>query len=384
MSGENSITLGVEEELFLVDLESRKILDNPNQKIFEACKTTSGPHKIVREFLRSQIETNTKVCSSIAELRKALSETRKIVVEAAEQYGATAMAASTHPLASLRDRAITEGERYEDFAIVFQEALRRFVVGGMHIHAGFGDAETRIPVMTALRRYLPLLHALSTSSPFTEGHDTGFKSYRLSLIGNLPRTGVPGALYSKSDYDRLLTNYQRMKFAANGSDLWWDIRPSHSYPTIEMRICDVCPRIEDTVCIAALYACLIQRLARLEREGALPEEPLTELIAENRWVAQRYGVFAFFGDPSSESGRIDIDDFTAKLIEELMDEARNLGCESEIRHAQTIVRNGTSADRQVDLFRLRQLEGDSAEEALHHVVDLILAETREGLEESFD
>lgn len=384
MNEENAITLGVEEELFLVDPESRNLLDNPDQQIFETCENTSGSHKVVREFLRAQIETNTKVCNSIAELRKALCETRKIVISAAEQHGAMAMAASTHPFAMLRERAITEGDRYKRFAMTYQEGLRRFVIGGMHIHAGFGDAETRIPVMTALRRYLPLLHALSTSSPFIESRDTGFKSYRLTLVGGLPRTGMPSALYSRGDYDRLLSEYQRMRFAENGGDLWWDIRPSHSYPTVELRICDVCPRIEDMVSIAALYACLIQRLSRLQREGSLPTEPLTELIAENRWVAQRYGVFSFFGDPSVESGRVDIEDLTAEIIEELIDDARDLNCESEVRHAQTIVREGTSADRQLDLFRLRQLEGDTVEEALNHVVDLILAETREGLDESSD
>lgn len=380
MSEDNAITLGVEEEMFLLDPETRNLLDNPDQKIFETCEKTSGPHKVVREFLRAQIETNTKVCSSMADLRKALLETRKIVVKAAEHHGAIAMAGSTHPFAMLGDMPITEGDRYARYAMIFQEGLRRFVIGGMHIHAGFGDDETRIPVMTALRRYLPLLHALSTSSPFIEGRDTGFKSYRLTLVGGLPRTGLPDALYSRSEYDHLLGDYQRMNFVETGSDLWWDIRPSHKYPTIELRICDVCPRIEDTVSVAALYACLIRRLARLHREGALPAEPLTELIAENRWVAQRYGVFAFFGDPSAESGRVDIDDMMAELIEELIDDARALECESEVRHAQTIVRDGTSADRQLDLFRLRQLEGDTVEEALHHVVDLIIAETREGLD----
>ncbi len=381
MSEENAITLGVEEELFLVDPESGNLIDDPDQRIFEMCEITSGPHKVVREFLRAQIETNTKVCGSIAELRNALHETRKIVVEAAEQHGARALAASTHPFAMLGERAVTEGERYQRFAMTFQEGLRRFVIGGMHIHAGFGDEESRIPIMTALRRYLPLLHALSTSSPFIEGRDTGFKSYRLTLVGGLPRTGMPSTLKSRSDYDRLLSEYQRMGFVESGGDLWWDIRPSHSYPTVELRICDVCPRIEDTVSIAAIYACLIQRLTRLLREGELPEEPLTELIAENRWVAQRYGVFAYFGDQSAESGRVDIDDLIAGLIEELIDDARDLGCESEIRRAQTIVRDGTSADRQLDLFRLRRLEGDTVEEALQHVVNLILAETREGLDE---
>ena len=205
---------------------------------------------------------------------------------------------------------------------------------------------------------------------------------RPSLVGGLPRTGVPGPLRSRQEYDRLLAEYRRMKFIEDGSELWWDIRPSHTYPTVEMRICDVCPRIEDAVSIAALYCCLIRRLLRLDREGRLPSEPLTELIAEDRWIAQRYGMFAFFGDRLSGGGRVDIDDFVAGIVEELAEDARELGCEPEIRRTRTIVRDGTGADRQLDLYRLRRHEGDAVDEALRSVVDLMLAETREGLDDS--
>ena len=373
MTDEFAMTFGVEEELFLVDPSTRDLVVDPDEGIFEACRQSSGPHKVVRELLRAQIETNTRVCSSMAELRTALHETRQIVVEAASRYGSSAMAISTHPFASWHEQEVTAGERYQRFAVTFQEGVRRFVIGGMHIHAGFGDAETRIRVMTAIRRYLPLLHALSTSSPFIDGRETGFKSYRLSLVGGLPRTGMPGALQSRAEYDRLVAEYRDKKFIQDGSELWWDIRPSHAYPTIEMRICDVCPKVEDAVCIAALYACLIRRLAREDREGVLPPEPLTELIAEDRWIAQRYGVFAFFG--GAGPGRVDIQDWLSELVEELTPEASALDCEVELRRALDIVSTGTAADRQLDLFRLQQLDGDSAEEALRSVIDMAIAET---------
>ena len=379
---EFALTLGVEEELFLVDPGSRDLLTDPAVGIFEACERTCGPHKVVREFLRSQIEINTRVCGSIAEVRAALRETRQIVAEAASQYGAAVMAASTHPFASWRSQAITPKERYKRFAVTFQEGVRQFVVSGMHVHAGFGDSDTRIRVMTALRRYLPLLHALSTSSPFNAGHETGFKSYRLSLIGGLPRTGMPGPLRSREEYDRLLSEYQRMNFLNDGSELWWDIRPSHAYPTVELRICDVCTRIEDAVSIAALYACLIRWLWRQDREGRLPPEPLSELIAEDRWIAQRYGVFAFFGDRTSGAGRVDIADYLWEMVDELAADAQALDCEAEIRRTPNIVMNGTGADRQIDLYRLRRLEGDTEAEALRRVVDLVLAETREHLDDT--
>ena len=370
-----AITLGVEEEFFLVDPETRDLLSDPDPGLFEHCERASGPHRVVRELLRSQIETNTRVCGSIAELRQALRETRRIVIDAAERHGAAVMAASTHPFAKWQTQATTPRDRYERFTLTFQDNVRRFLIGGMHIHAGFADADTRIRVMTAIRRHLPLLHALSASSPFSDGRETGFKSWRLTLVGGLPRTGLPRALDSRAAYDRLVAEYRRRDFIGDGSELWWDIRPSHSYPTIEMRICDVCTRLEDAISIAALYASLIRWLVRLERDDALPPEPLTELIAEDRWIAQRYGVFAFFG--GREGARMDIDDYLAGLVDEIAGDARALDCEAELRRALAIVRDGAGADRQLDLYRLSRFEGDSHDEALRRVVDRVLEETRE-------
>ena len=374
-----NITLGVEEEFFLVDPESRDLLADPDPRIFEACEAGIGPHKVTREALRPQIETNTRVCESVAEAREALRETRGIVIEAAGAYGAAVLGSSTHPFAAWREQTITPRERYTRFQVTFQEAMRRMVVGGMHIHAGFGDPESRIRVMTAIRRYLPAIHALSTSSPFNSGRDTGYKSYRLNLIGNLPRTNLPPPLRTRTEYEEIVAEYQRMKFIENGSEIWWDVRPAHAYPTLELRICDICPWMEDAIAIAALYTSLLRWLIRQDEEGALPPEPLTEIIAENRWVAHRYGTLAFFGDSSNESGRVDVDDFMHELVEKLAPDARELGCEMELRHTLTIIRQGSGADRQADLYRLRRLEGDTDEEALRQVVDLVLAETKEGV-----
>ena len=220
---------------------------------------------------------------------------------------------------------------------------------------------------------------MSTSSPFNAEHETGFKSYRLTLFGSLPRTGMPGPLGSWAEYERLLAEYRRMNFIGDGSELWWDIRPSHAYPTVEMRICDVCTRIEEAMSIVAIYASLIRWLTRRALEGVLPPEPLTELISEDRWMAQRYGVFAFLSDSAPGGGRTDIYDQTGELVEKLAPDAHVLGCEAELRHALTILRQGTSADRQLDVYRLRRLEEHTREEALRQVVDLVVAETREGV-----
>ena len=375
---ESAITLGVEEEFFLVDPDSRDVIAKPDPAIFEACSRAAGEHKVVPEFLRSQIETNTRVCRSIADLRSALTETRQLVIETTDQYGVAAMATSMHPFAEWAAQSPTARERYRRFAITYQESVRRFFVSGMHIHAGFGDADSRIRVMTALRRHMPLLLALSSSSPFNAGRETGFKSYRLNLIGSLPRTNLPPPLYSQADYELLVKDYRFLEFIEDGSELWWDARPSASYPTIELRICDICPRLEDALCIAALYACLIRHLLRQDANKSLLTGPPTELIAENRWLASRYGVLAFFGD-TNLGGRVDIQDYATQLVADLGEDAQALDCETELGRVSEIIRDGTSADRQIDLFRLRRTEGDDHQSALRAVVDQAVAETREGI-----
>ncbi len=374
-----AITLGVEEEFFLIDPGTRDHLPDPDRRIFEDCEKNRGPHKVVAEFLRSQIETTTRVCQSVAEVREALAETRRFVINAVVDHGAAVLAASIHPFAAWHNQVVTAGRRYEQFAMTYQQAVRQLLVGGMHIHAGFGDPDSRVRVMTALRQHLPLLHALSASSPFSSGRETGFKSYRIILFSSMPRTGLPGPLCTWDEFDRLVADYQRMQFIQDSTELWWHIRPSRAYPTVELRICDICHTIDEAVCVVALYASLVRRLLRQDMEGRLPPEPPTELIAENCWLAQRYGVLAFLGNTGGE-GRMDIDELAHSLVAELDEDAQALGCEAELRHALDVIRYGTGADRQIDHFRLRRLEGDSEPEALREVVDLVVEDTRRGID----
>ena len=247
----------------------------------------------------------------------------------------------------------------------------------MHVHAGFGDPELRIRVMTSLRQYLPILLAVSTSSPFHAGQLTGLKSYRQVVIGALPRTGMPRALRSRAEFDAIVERYRSIRAIKDASEIRWDIRPSASYPTIELRICDICPRIEDAVAIAALYACLIRFIARKITAGEKPPDQSRELIEEGRWLAQRFGTLAFL--PRGEPPRlVDVDDCVNELVEEVREDAQALGCEGEIEHIGRIIREGSSADRQEDVYRQAMLDGASESEALRRVVDSVIADTEAG------
>lgn len=374
-----NITLGVEEEIFLVDPESRDLISDPDLRIFDECENKSEPHKVVRELLRTQIETNTRVCESVADVRQSLYETRGIISDTARKYDADIVAVSTHPFAAWQDQKPTPRKRYESAALGYQELARRFLVGGMHIHAGFGTPDLRIQAMNVLRHYLPLFLGLSTSSPFREGRETGYKSSRLNFMSAIPRTGVPKALANYEEFKSLERDYQKWGFISNSAEIWWDIRPSNAYPTIELRVCDVCTRIDDAMAIVALYACLIRKFMRIQSAGQfVRDDVLTEIISENRFQAQRYGIFAFLADPH-DSKRTDIDDVLARLIDELLEDAEALDCVGDLQHARTIVKKGTSADRQLDLYRLELLNGKSSQVALREVVDAAVRETVEGV-----
>ena len=371
----SEITFGIEEELMIVDPGSRDVVADPDEGIMARAVELAGEHKVVNEFLRSQIETNSRVCGSIAEVERSLRETRRCAIEAARAHGARVIASSTHPWARWQEQQVTRKERYQRFEIDFQDSVRQFFIGGMHIHAGFGDDDRRIAVMRALRGYLALFLALSCSSPFHGGRLTGLKSYRQMAIGALPRTGTPPDMLTRADYDAVVARYLAIEAIEDGSELRWDIRPSASYATIELRICDICPRIEDAVTIAALYACLIRNMsARLDAGERLEETP-AEAADEGRWIAQRYGTLAFLPHPDGRGGRVDAADLAGELVARLVEDARALGCEDALARIERIIAEGSSADRQEDVYRQAMLDGADGEEALRAVVDSVIAET---------
>lgn len=370
---EPTFTVGIEEEYLLIDPETRNLASDPPEDLFNDCTAELGEH-VSHEFLRAQIEVGTKVCADIGEARTELTALRRCIRENAEKYGLQMMAASTHPFARWDELKQTEKSRYDALAERMQAVVRRLMISGMHVHVGIHDDELRIDLMNQVSYFLPHLLALSTSSPFWQGRDTGLKSYRIAVWHELPRTGLPEQFDSFGEYRRHVDAMVHAGVIDDATYIWWDIRPSDKFPTLEMRICDLCPRIEDTLALAAIYRCLLRMLWRLRRSNQRWRNYANMLIDENRWRAQRYGI---------DEGLIDFGigkvvpyaDLVEEIIELIRPDAEHLGCVAEVEHARDIVKHGTSAHRQVATYEAAIKNGDSPEDALKQVVDQLVAET---------
>jgi carboxylate-amine ligase len=370
---EPSFTVGIEEEYLLVDQDTRDLAQEPPPALLakaeEALRGQVSP-----EFLRSQIEVGTRVCKSMQEAREQLVHLRATVGRIADEFGLAPIASSTHPFAEWQSQQHTDKARYNAIAHDLQQVGRRLVISGMHVHVGIEDDDLRIDLLGQAAYFLPHLLALSTSSPFWEGNQTGLKSYRLSIFDELPRTGVPHQFSSWSEYQRTVELLVSAGLIEDATKIWWDLRPSARFPTLEMRITDVCPLIEDGIAIAALFRCVLRLLFRLRRQNQRWRHYPPFLIRENRWRAQRYGI---------EQGLVDFGKGAVVpfpvLLEELFDligeDAAFFGCAAEVAHARTIVERGTSADRQLARFEAVKALGGTEQAALVAVVDGIIEET---------
>jgi glutamate---cysteine ligase / carboxylate-amine ligase len=370
---EPSFTLGIEEEYLLVDKDSRDLVKEPPPELFAQCEEALRG-RVSPEFLRSQIEVGTSVCKSVQEALEQLVHLRGTVGRIAGEFGLAPIAASTHPFAEWSSQQHTDKERYNILAKDLQHVARRLVICGMHVHVGIKDDELRIDLLGQAAYFLPHLLALSTSSPFWQGAQTGLKSYRLSVFDELPRTGLPHQFSSFSEYERTVELLVSAGLIEDATKLWWDLRPSARFPTLEMRITDVCPLIDDGIAIAALYQCILRMLYRLRRQNQRWRHYPPFLVRENRWRAQRYGI---------EQGLVDFGKGVVvpfpTLLEELFDlvaeDAAYFGCTAEVAHARTIVARGSSADRQLACYDAIKKLGGSEQAALVAVVDGIIEET---------
>lgn len=368
-----ALTLGIEEEYLLVDRLSRAVVSEPPAEVLEQCRERTND--LVRpEFLVSQIEVGTPVCSDVKHARAELAWLRATVAEVASAHGLAPIAASTHPFSEWTQQKHTDRQRYHTLARDMQAVARRLLICGMHVHVGIDDKELRIDLMNQASYFLPHLLMLSTSSPFWRGEDSGLKSYRVSVFDELPRTGLPSRFDSWSEYQRHVDVLVGAGLIEDASMIWWDIRPSARFPTLEMRITDVCPFLDDAVAIAALYQCVIRMLWRLRRSNQRWRIYNRMLIEENRWRAKRYGI----DEGLVDFGRGEVVGCEAlldELIELTAEDASALDCEDEILHCRTIIARGTSAHRQLATYTAALAAGSSAEQAAHGVVDMLIAET---------
>ena len=374
---EPSFTIGIEEEYLLVDAESRDLVREAPPTMLPECEALLEG-QVTPEFLQCQIEVGTRKCSTVGEARADLERLRGTVASVARSHGLRLVAASTHPFAVWGELRRTRRERYRTIEHDLQEVARRLVICGMHVHAGIDDDELRIDLMNQVSYVLPHLLALGTSSPFWQGHDTGLKSYRISVWDEMPRTGTPEHFESDAEFRRFLDVLVGAGIVEDGTKLWWDVRPSMRFPTLEMRISDICTRLEDTLCIAALYLCWLRMLYRLRVRNQRWRRYPRMFLAENRWRAQRYGIDQGLVD----FGRGVVVDY-AELVEEMIalcaEDAEALGCASEVAHARRIIERGTSAHWQLRTFRDAVAAGASQREALEAVVDMLVEETMHGI-----
>ncbi|TVP70701.1 MAG: carboxylate-amine ligase [Rhodobacteraceae bacterium] len=369
-------TLGIEEEYLLVDAETGALADVPDALMRE-CEDALG-EKVSPEFLACQIEVGTGVCANLAEARADLGALRRAIAHCAAEYGLAPLAVSCHPFADWHARKHTEKDRYNALARDLGGVVRRMLICGTHVHVGLPDDDLRIDIMRQITYFLPHLLALSTSSPYWGGQDTGLNSYRLSVFDNLPRTGLPPDFISYGEYRRSVDTIIEAGLIEDTTKIWWDIRPSARFPTLEARICDVMPIMEHTLTIAALVQAITRMLVELRRRNQRWRIYDRFLIAENRWRAQRYGPREGLLD-IGKGALVPMADLMGELIELLEADAMVLGCLNELRGAQDILAMGTSSERQRAVFAAARDDGATDEEALRAVVHSLIAEFRTGL-----
>ena len=372
-----SLTLGVEEEYLIVDLATRDLATTPPPGFMEACREALGP-QVTHELLQAQVEVGTSICRNVDQVRKELGGLRRTISNCAREHGLALIAASTHPSASWRTQKRVDMERYRILTQDFQTIANRLVICGMHVHAGIEDDDLRIDLMNQAAYFLPHLLAISTSSPFWEGQDTGMKSFRPTIFGDLPRTGMPETFESYSDWLELIESMRVTGVVDDPTKIWWDIRPSAKQPTVEMRMCDMCTRLEDCITITALYQSLMAFLFELRAGNRAWRQYRRILLEENKWRAQRYGVSGTLAD-FGKRALVPISELLAEWVELLGPHAERLGCLAEVERAPLIAEVGTSADCQLEVYHSSLAAGSDEEQARRDVVDWLIEATLEGV-----
>jgi glutamate---cysteine ligase / carboxylate-amine ligase len=370
---DHTFTLGIEEEFAIVDPETRELRSHI-QEILEYGKVILK-EQIKPEMHQSVVELGTEICQSIVDARAHVIELRSRLAELAARSGLKIASVGTHPFSHWRDQLITQGERYHEIVKDMQQLARANLIFGLHVHVGIPDREVAIHVMNQARYFLPHIYALSVNSPFWVGQDTGLKGYRLKVFERFPRTGIPDAFESLSEYEDYCKLLVKTGCVDNAKKIWWDIRLHPFFDTLEMRVCDAQSRVDDTLAIAALIQAVIAKLHKLLRQNITFRVYRRRLLDENRWRASRYGIDGKLIDFGKET-EVETRSLLNELLEFVSTEVNELGTQNEMAHIERIMREGTGADRQLAVWERTQ--------DMKTVVDHIVAETYESLSVSQD
>ena len=366
-------TIGLEEEFFVFDAGTRRAVRRLDKRFLAGLKDRLGD-SIATEMLQSQIEIVTPPCETMSDARAHLVRLRRALGDAASARGLGVAAMGTFPLAFWPEMEPTRKKRYGAIMDDLQMIGSRNMMCGMHVHVAVPDLDARVNLMTRLTPYLPLLLALSTSSPFWQGHLTGLVGYRLAAYDELPRTGLPELFRTNQDYDDYIAALVGAGIIPDASYIWWAIRPTLNHPPIELRVADSCTRVEDAIAIAALFRCLVRALDRNRDLNAGFDRVGRAITTENKRHAQRYGIGATFVDPFSRAP-LTIGEWLDQVRTVIGPEIEAFGCRPEIEHLDRIVADGTSGDRQIEIYIRALAAGGRRVSAVKDVVDWAASET---------
>lgn len=361
-------TLGVEEEFQIVDPGTRELRSHVQQIIDEGKMMLA--EQVKPEMHQSVVEMGTEICGDIRDARDQVTSLREKLARLAKKNGLSIAAAGTHPFSHWKDQKITDHPRYREIISNYQQVARANLIFGLHVHVGVDDRETALHIMNAARYFLPHIFALSTSSPFWLGRNTGFKSYRSKVFDRFPRTGIPDYFGSLAEYDNYVKLLVKTKCIDDAKKIWWDVRAHPVFNTLEFRVCDLPMRIDETISLAALMQAIVAKLHKLIKQNLGFRLYRRALINENKWRAARYGIHGKLIDFGKKE-EVEFNSLVNELLEFVDDVVDSLGSRNEIQYVKKILEMGTGADRQLEVW-------DQSSD-MKNVVDYIIEETNIGL-----
>jgi carboxylate-amine ligase len=364
-----SLSIGIEEEYQTIDPETRDLRSHIASEILPKAKLALQ-EAVKPEMHQSVIEVGTRVCRDIKEARENIQSLRRQMITLASEQGMLLAAASTHPFSDWKLQEIYPDERYAQVVEDMQLIARANLVFGLHVHIGIEDRNTAIHIMNSMRYFLPHILALSSNSPFWMGMNTGFKSYRCKVFERFPRTNIPDVFANWSEYETFVDLLVKTHCIDNGKKIWWDIRPHPFFDTLEVRVCDIPMRLDETIALAALIQATMAMLYQLHASNKSYRIYGRALIMENKFRASRYGIQGKLIDFGKEE-EVPVRDLMLEYLELIDDVVDELGSREEIDYIHQMLEMGTGADRQLKVF---EETGD-----LKKVVDYIVAETRVGV-----